>query len=432
MKKILFISYYFSPINTSGSLRNSKLAKYLARSGWEVFALSTSNKMFFNREDMIGGRAGNLKISTIPTFDYQTMKLLLLGLNRIFRRKVIRFRAQENPFQFSLVTLFDMLPFHFLVGEGGLLFIVLGLIKSVYLIKKEKIKNLYTSFSPFSDLFLGFILKLLFPKLRWAADFGDPHIIKEKNLLSRITVAFDRLILKNADFLTTVSRGYAENIRKYKNTNIRILRNGFDPDEMKEKAGPGKIRDFSIAHIGALYGERRDPRILFQCLAGLIKEKKINRKDVRLVYAGREGGIFKSACRRYGLEDRFADKGFIRREESLAIQKRSYFLLLLTWAEKGDAGVIPGKYYEYLISGRPVICIISGNRDKEIDEIFKKTNSGIVVYSNDPVSAAGLKKFLIRHYARYRAGRYHWQYNKREIDRFSYKFLAEELAGLYV
>lgn len=421
---ILFITYYYSPIKASGSIRNSKLAKYLSLKNRQVYVLSTANNKLFKKDDILGKHQKNIKKSNIATIDYQTIKLFLLKLNKFSKKKVINFNPFENPAEMELCKIFNMFPFNILIGEGGLIYIIHCIFKALFLIKRYRIKTIYTSYSPFSDIFIGYILKLIFPYLIWIADFRDLHIDKfKKNLLMKVAHVIDKKILKKADCLTTVSYGLAKPLKEY-NSNVYVIHNGFDTDDMNLINNKVKIKNFSFLYVGALYGSRRDPGILFDCIERLIKNNKSSFKKVKVIYAGREGELFIKIADRYNLKGVCTDLGYINREKSLKLQRNSCFLIMMTWSDERSKGILSGKFYEYLSSGKPIICIINGSKDKEIENLFNKTNAGLVVYSNSGKSKIKLKKFILEHYKRYRNKNFQSNSNWKEINKFSYDYLA--------
>ena len=68
--------------------------------------------------------------------------------------------------------------------------------------------------------------------------------------------------------------------------------------------------------------------------------------------------------------------GHVSREKALQAQRNADLLLLLESSNEESRGVLTGKIFEYIASGRPIICI--GSRlDFEIGQTLFKTGSGI-------------------------------------------------------
>lgn len=430
MKNILFITYKTNPIKGIGSIRNSKLAKYVSKAGYNVFVISTSNYKLFYQEEYIKNLKNQIKFYRIPTIDYQTIKFIILRIIKIFKKEKNRFYTIEvvhKEFYYNFLTLF---PFNLLLDQGGLLYIIMSIFTALFLIKKYNIKYIFSSFSPFSDHIIAYFLKVFIPDLVWIADFRDLHLERVKEygvnpFLFNINMLLDKLILKKADALSTVSKGLGERLKKY-NKNVYVITNGFDPEEFIISY-KSKIKDFSFLYAGALYEGKRDPSILLECLSSLIKIKKIKKKDIKLFYAGREGDLFRKFCIKYELEDIYYNLGFVSREEVIKKERECFFLILLTWSSDDEKGVLTGKFYEYLTSGRFIICIVNGKKDEELDEIFRKTRCGILIYFNEEKSKEKLVNFILKQYKNYKNRNYDGEYNWKEIYKFSYENISQEL-----
>ena len=59
----------------------------------------------------------------------------------------------------------------------------------------------------------------------------------------------------------------------------------------------------------------------------------------------------------------------------MAHQKKSQVLLLVEINSLQTMSIIPGKLFEYMVSGRPIVAI--GPRGSEFAEIIAETNTGI-------------------------------------------------------
>jgi hypothetical protein len=410
MNNILWISYYFNPIRAVGSIRNSKLAKYLSLMNFNLYVISTTNSILAPKDDILKKKDKIKKIFRIPTIDYQTIKFLFK----------VKFKASKQVSERELTSVFQKFPLNILIGEGGIIYIIFAFFISIFIIKRYKIKNVYSTYSPISDHFIALLLKLIFPKLNWVSDFRD------------LPIFFDllcKLIFKKADVVTTVSEGLKSSLQKF-NNKIFVVRNGFDSDDIYYLGNEKKeIKFFSFLYTGLLYGFKRNPEILFKVLSKLLKERKLNERDLKLIYAGRSSDLFIEIGRKYNLEKFIIDLGFIKREEAIKLQQKSWFLIMLTWSTKDEKGIITGKFYEYLLSNRPIICIVNGEKDVEIENIFKKTKAGIVIYNNKK-SENKLKKFLIEQYKNFKRKKFEYNYNYNEVKKYSYQNIAKKLSKI--
>jgi hypothetical protein len=83
--------------------------------------------------------------------------------------------------------------------------------------------------------------------------------------------------------------------------------------------------------------------------------------------------------------------------------------------------ILTGKFFEYLATGRPILCI--GPTDGDAAEILRATNAGLVSEHGDIPT---LEKHILDYYQRYRNGSL--TADSRNIDLYSRKKLTGQLA----
>jgi glycosyltransferase involved in cell wall biosynthesis len=87
-------------------------------------------------------------------------------------------------------------------------------------------------------------------------------------------------------------------------------------------------------------------------------------------------------------------------------------------------GIIPGKLYEYLASGRPILCL--GPQNGDSSRIITETKSGKVLNFDD---AAGMAETLSAWFNAYKeTGAV--KHDAENIDQFSRKKLTAKMAAL--
>ena len=196
-KKVLFVHYYFPPIHSIGAKRNFQIYNQWRKSGAKCWVLTTTNKNTFPHDHSF--QTSNYETFPIKTFDYRTILAL----------KGKKGHLTENQKSGIIPRLFIKLnlsfPFNLIWGEGGIIYIINGYFKGSKLIKQNGISIICSSFMPYSDHFIAFLLKLRYPNLRWVADFRDLHLdpIYKYYIWEGFQVWCNRMILKKADFWKT-------------------------------------------------------------------------------------------------------------------------------------------------------------------------------------------------------------------------------------
>jgi hypothetical protein len=389
VRKILFFSYYFPPIQSIATRRNFNIAQNFQKYFSKVHVFTTQNNRFLpkNIENTEGPPT-----ESIFTFDYRTLAYWLSGKKE---KKGTHFTEQtkQNPIvHFFAVRLLNSFPFNLLFHEGGIIYTLICFWKAARLIKKERITHVYSSFRPYSDHFTAYLLKICFPKLYWIADFRDLHI--EPQYRHIVFEPFqhwcNKQILKKANIITTVSNGLAKNLKQYK-SNIYVLRNSvtFENSNFKKQPFP----KFTIAYTGSMYGDERNPSLFLEVIKSLENENILRGVEIpnqwglqesncQIIYAGKDTSIWQSWIKRFGLDYLFQSKGVIDSQEAIDIQRNCHINLLLTSATAESTGQLTGKFYEYLAAKNPIIVLINGTQDLEFESIMQDLNAGCVVYNN--------------------------------------------------
>ena len=81
-------------------------------------------------------------------------------------------------------------------------------------------------------------------------------------------------------------------------------------------------------------------------------------------------------------------------EMSRQLQQESCINIILTSSHPQYKGILTGKFFEYVTTGKPIVCIIKGVRDEQLEHIFMKYNLGIVLY-HDTLNWVDLKNFIL-------------------------------------
>jgi hypothetical protein len=77
--------------------------------------------------------------------------------------------------------------------------------------------------------------------------------------------------------------------------------------------------------------------------------------------------------------------GFVPYAKSLAAQRHAAALLFVDWMDPRAEGILTGKLFEYLASGRPIFCL--GNRaDTEAARVVREAHAGTVATTASEVA----------------------------------------------
>lgn len=427
MKKILILSYNFAPRQTVGVIRPTKLAQALREAGNEVDVVCV--KPF-----------GNLDHS----FDEALKKLNITYIDKIIVEEKVRPVGQQpKPVPAPTAAPKKKTLIRKVKTEGRE---ILKITRSIGFAKKfEKLvkanKEKYSSYDacissygPVASHLCGLVMKKHCPKVKWIADFRDPMVV---NLTTPLTkpyrASLQAKVCRKADVLVAVSNGYADRIfgEKYK-AKSKVIYNGFDRGDINtEGIKPDGL--FSFTYVGALYGGKRDIRPLFDVLKELSDEGSIDKDDIVINYGGNNLPILIDQAAQYGLEVNIRDHGMLPRAKSLELQASARHLIHATWNEKGENGVFPGKFLEYIMMGRSIISLVSGDvPNSEVTVVVKQAGLGITFEEVTKESdRKALKAYILNDYKNFKAGKdVSLDINADEVNRFDFANVAKQIEEL--
>lgn len=400
--RVLLIAYYFPPIHSIGSIRNWQIWQQATLHGHDVVVLTTSNRRHVANTEY-DAQAVQAAIP-LRTFDYRRLQ-----------PKGEMHQSTPNRPAFSPLSRFlNSFPVNILIGEGGLLYILHGYRKAVRMHRKTPFQVVQSGFRPMSDHVIGWLLKKRFPALRWVADFRDPFLVQDRVYGFRLQAWFQRVLLRRADVVTVVSDGVGQHLRSF-HANVVVVRNAAIPihptpeiealtvsivDPKPKHTGVGvsvlNPKPFTITYTGSVYTGKYRVDTLIEAIASIITTYSIPPQQLQLVYCGKDSATFRYWVEGAGFTTEavtplvsayFIDKGQLPWKEARRCQAESDVNVLLTWSQEGDRGILTGKLYEYLAARRPVLALVNGDKDAELETIFSETQVGNVCYTREELAS---------------------------------------------
>ncbi|NLU39155.1 MAG: glycosyltransferase family 4 protein [Bacteroidales bacterium] len=405
MKRVLIISYYWPPSGGVGVLRCLKFVKYLHNFGWEPVVYSPFNANYLLRD--------NTNFKDIP----EDLELLKGPIVEPFSAyKFLSGRKKDDPTDPVHVRNKKHFIDNFAIWVRGNFFIpdarCLWIRPSVRYLKKylkeHPVDAIFTDGPPHTNTLIGMKLssELGIP---WLADFQDPWT--QADYYQRYKIMYwankrhhrlEQKAFQTAGKITIASPSWAKNLEQIGARNVGVIYYGYDEDDFKKRV-PVPDPDFTIVHTGQL-GFDRNPDVLFHVLKELKNELAGFAAHLKLVFAGNIDFSVKKEIVENGLGENFCDQGFVTRDRALQLNMNAR-LLLLPLNKSGNAdGRIPGKLFENLRTGRPILCL--GPSDSDVARIIETCRAGISFSYND---RDRIKKFLTTQYEQFLAGEHYSQ-----------------------
>ena len=434
-KKILIISYYWPPAGGPGVQRWLKFVKYLPDFGWEPTVFIPENPSYpIVDETLQKDVPKNLKMIKTKIWEPYQLAEKFGKDNKKF--KAGQFDVGENQSWKAKLSIF--VRGNFFIPDARVFWVKPSVEFLEKYLKVNHYDVLVTTGPPHSLHLIGLNLKKKLPDLKWIADFRDPwtEISYYKHLkLTKIADKKHRKleyeVFKNADITLATSYTDAENFRK-KGANAFCITNGFDVDasttlsmtEENSKTLPlsNSTTKFTLSYIGVLE-QLRNPEILWETLNDLVQENADFKNDFQLKFVGRLDDKILQKIESSPLKNNLTNLGYQTHDVALKHMQDSSVLLITNFPQESSKGIIPGKIFEYLATGKTILSF--GPKDADVEKILNETKAGKHFGYDEKEN---LKKFILESYENWKSGTLNQ--NAENIEQFSRKNLTQKLVDL--
>lgn len=417
MKKVLIITYYWPPAGGPGVQRWLKFVKYLRDFEVEPVLYVPENPQYpMTDTSFVKEVPKDITVYKQPIFEPYRFASLLSRKNT----KRISSGIIQSTNQSLTEKLLLWIRGNFFIPDARKNWVRPSVEFLHDILKKEGIGTIITTGPPHSVHLIGHFLKQ-HNKVQWIADFRDPWTsIGYHKKLKLMPWAKNRhkeleaLVLTTADKLLVTSETTKKEFRRLTHKPIKVITNGYDTVkplsvELDEK--------FTISHIGSMLSGR-NPETLWSVLAELVKENDVFKKALCLQFIGVISTDVLEHIKANGLEPFLNVIGYVSHDEAIAFQQKSQVLLLAEIDAPETIGIIPGKLFEYMASGRPILGV--GPKNWEVSNLVAQTKTGAIF---EYTSHADLKNVLLNWFHQYKerelnvSSVYVENYSRRELTR---------------
>ncbi|MEJ5049920.1 glycosyl transferase family 1 [Chryseobacterium culicis] len=425
-KKILIITYYWPPAGGPGVQRWLKFAKYLPDFGWKPVIYTPENPSYpLLDETLIKDVPENIEMVRTKIWEPYQLAEKLNKSNKKF--KAGQFDVGKNQSWKSKLSIW--VRGNFFIPDARVFWVKPSITFLEKYLREHQIDTIVTSGPPHSLHLIGLGLKDKMPDLKWIADFRDPwtEISYYKHL--KLTKSSDKKhrqlessVFKNADITLATSYTDAENFRKA-GANAVCITNGFDESDSEGKIkGQNHQDQFTLSYIGVLE-QLRNPENLWKALDELIKENTDFAADFKLKFAGRIDDKILYAIENSSLKNHILNLGYLSHGKAVEEMQNSSLLLITNFPNEASKGIIPGKIFEYLASGKQILSF--GPDQADVAKILNETQSGKHFNYQDTET---VKQFILEKFNLWKEGSLHE--NTQHIEQFSRKNLTRQLTEI--
>jgi glycosyltransferase involved in cell wall biosynthesis len=415
MNKVLIVTYYWPPSGGAGVQRWLKFAKYLPEFGWEPLILTVDPAYAaypVTDYSLVNELPPSLKVYSTPALDYFSIykkdqtKIPSAGFanntDKSFKGKILRF-VRGN----------------FFIPDPRKGWNNYAVKRACELIKAEGINHVITTSPPHSTQLIGLRIKKKFPDIKWIADLRDPwtdiYYYKQfyPTLFSKaIDLKYEKSVLKNSDKIITVGSSlktlFSSKIKDLEQK-VEVITNGYDQSDFNEVPVSNPSR-FTLTYVGTL-----SDIYPIEGLIPALKTLHSSGKDFLLRFVGTV-----SEKTRKMIESEIPAKyleflPYAIHSEAIKYMMNTSLLILIIPLHQSSKSIITGKIFEYLASGKPILCL--GPVDGDAAEIISKCKAGRTFSYFD---TANISKFVknidshpvtsdkqaVQNYSRYNLGKH--------------------------
>lgn len=428
MKKFLIITYYWPPAGGAGVMRWAKMTKYIARYGWEPVVYTPSNgETGVIDESLLSEIPATTTVVKTPIWEPYTLYKAFLGRKKNDKLYSGFINEKKKASFTQRISVF--IRGNFFIPDARMFWIK----PSVKFLKKylaEHPVDAIISTGPPHSMHLIAEKVHRATGIPWIADFRDPwtniDFYQDLNLSAwadRRHHALELKVLNNASKVVTVTWRSRDEFRALSGReDIVVIPNGFDDaDFPPDQRGP-LDRDFTIVHIGSM-NKDRNPEVFWKAAQQALAESEELKSKLKIRLVGPVDFSVRSSVEHYGLEGYTEFVEFIPHDEAVKLQQQTQVNLLVINNSPNARTIIPGKLYEYLGSGRPLLAI--GPKDSDSAKVIELTKGGVVHEYDD---TEGLKNRILEYFALYKEDTLNG--NAEGTQQFTRRHLASEYAKL--
>jgi glycosyltransferase involved in cell wall biosynthesis len=396
MRKVLIISYYWPPSGGGGVQRWAKMCKYFKSFSWEPIVYVPENPDY-----PITDHSFDEDVQ-----DVQVLKGRITEPSRILRKLGAKNEAGlSSGFVSNKKSLTQQLAIairgNFFIPDARKLWISPSIKTLSKWLKNNEVDAIISTGPPHSCHMIALGLKKKFD-IPWVSDFRDPwtnidfyNDLHLSSFADRQHKRMEKEVLSSADVVVSIGKTLCEELQALGARKSAQITNGYDSIQ---EAGT-LDKEFSLLHIGRL-GKSRNPKVLWEVLAEMCKEDELFLKLCRVRLVGNVDGEVRESVKEKGLESIVEFVENVSNSTSLGMQRASQVLLLLINDTPNANGILTGKFFEYLSTNRPIVCV--GPKEGDAAEILRNSGAGETFSFTQ---SQELKSHLQKQFEQYKKGK---------------------------
>ncbi|MDO9254171.1 MAG: glycosyltransferase family 4 protein [Bacteroidales bacterium] len=426
-RKVLIITYYWPPSGGAGVQRWLKFSKYLRDFGWEPVIYTPENPEAPAIDNSLEKDIPEgITVIKRPIIEPYSVYKRFVGMKPGEKVNAGFLQEKEKPGMAEGIAVW--LRGNFFIPDARRFWIRPSVKFLIGYLKNNTVDAIVSTGPPHSMHMIALQIhqKLHIP---WLADFRDPwtgidfyHQLKLTSLADRLHHKLEKQVLSTATAVTVVSQDMADEFNRIVKRDYKLVTNGYDEQDFSPLPLEELDIKFTIAHIGSINASR-NPIKLWKVLSEMVKANPEFARKLQIKLVGKvDIGVLKS-IEENGLTAYLSRIEYMPHQEVMHEIQKSQVLLLSINNTPNAKGILTGKIFEYLGSGRPILSI--GPEDGEAALILQEAEAGQTAgYENE----VEMCQILTGYFTKYSEQRL--KSNTGSQLKYSRKALTRKIAGI--
>jgi glycosyltransferase involved in cell wall biosynthesis len=382
LKKVLIITYYWPPSGKATLHWPMDMARYFPENDWEPVILTVEEEKFSAPDhsllNLLNPSLKTIRTKTWEPFDIYKKFTGKAKDERLVASETISTTNRKLSHRISI-----WIRMNLFVPDARAGWYYYGLKGGKQFLAEEKVDAVISIGPPHSGHLIARRLSLNFNIPHFPV-FIDPWVdiiyyknFKRSALTLKLDNHFEKKVLENARGVVFVTASMKENyLKKYPflKDKSTVLYWGYTEDSFKNITAEKKNNEEEIIlHAGNIFDYQDIPEFWKKIKSEIDKGRRM-----KLRFLGTVGPAIKSSISIAGLSDYTDYKGFLPYEDMVKEMLAADFLLVCATEKRH----VPGKLFEYLRTGNPVIAF--GNDNDEVNNILESSGGGkLFAYNED-------------------------------------------------
>ena len=379
MKRVLFITYFWPPSGKASLHWPLDIIRHLPKDEIEPIILTVKEETFTQKDE-------SLLVKVNP--DWKVIKAKAIEPFNLYR-KFIGKKPGEKLIASETISLENKnlahrisiwIRINLFIPDARIGWYFPSVKEAKKFLRKENVDAIISIGPPHTTHLIAKKLSKIF-SVPFYPVFIDPWVdivyyknLKRSCITKKIDNQLEKSVIENAKKIIFVTESLKQDyIKKYPSTVEKsfVLYWGYNEEDFTDLTPNPIPKEVNfdnqkvIVHAGNIF-DYQNPEMLWREI-----ERRLDKGEkFRIKFIGTVAPLIKQSIKNYGLESITENLGFLPYHKMLEELSNADYLLVCATEKRH----VPGKLFEYLRIGKPIIAF--GNDNEEVKQILNETKSG--------------------------------------------------------